>query len=99
LVAIRTETHKDLGLHGAPAKLFKRAKRFMRDELVIFLALVFLALGAVLVFEGAMAWSDLTQSARLVGGATLLVLGAGLMRIVIKDRWRRRKTARRYRSV
>jgi len=71
----------------------------MRDELVIFLALVFLGLGAVLVYEGAMASADLTQSARLVGGATLLVFGAGLMRMVIKDRWKWRKTARRYRSV
>jgi hypothetical protein len=71
----------------------------MRYELVIFLALVFLGLGAVLVYEGTMASADLTQSARLVGGATLLVLGAGLMRMVIKDRWKWRKTARRYRSV
>jgi hypothetical protein len=61
--------------------------------------LVFLALAAVLVYEGAMASSDLTQSARLVGGATLLVLGAGLIRMVIKDRWKWRKTARRYRGV
>lgn len=47
----------------------------MRNELSIATALVFLSLGALLVYEGNLPAGDLTQSARTIDGALFLALG------------------------
>lgn len=70
----------------------------MRGDLTIALTLVFLGLGALLVYEGGVAAGDLTQSARIIGGALLLSLGL-VLPLVTKNRGKWKRPSRRYRDV
>jgi membrane protease YdiL (CAAX protease family) len=70
----------------------------MRDILGIFLALVFLALGAVLLYDG-VSTSDVSQSARTIGGAALLTLGFTIMLIALKNWWKWKKLSKDYRDI
>ena len=66
----------------------------MRNELSIVLALLFLSLGALLVYEGNGASSDLAQSASIIGGALLLALGLAMPIVMSNRKWKR--PSRRY---
>jgi len=73
----------------------------MRDDLGIFLALILLTTGSVLLYEG-VSTSDVSQSARTIGGAALLSFGLIILRIVLKNWWKWRKLSkvpRDYRDV
>jgi len=70
----------------------------MRDALGIFLALVFLTVGALLLYDG-VSTTDLTQSARIIGGAALLSLGLAITLIVLKNWWKWKKVSRHYRDI
>jgi hypothetical protein len=66
----------------------------VRNELSIVLALLFLSLGALLVYEGNGASSDLAQSASIIGGALLLALGLAMPIVMSNRKWK--KPSRRY---
>ena len=70
----------------------------MRGELTIALTLVFLGLGALLVYEGGVSAGDLTQSARIVGGALLLSIGL-VLPVVTKSRGKWKRPSRTYRNI
>jgi hypothetical protein len=70
----------------------------VRPDLTIALTLVFLGLGALLVYEGGVAAGDLTQSARIIGGALLLSLGL-VLPLVTKSRGKWKRPSRTYRDV
>jgi cytochrome c biogenesis protein CcdA len=70
----------------------------MRDHLGIVLALVFLTLGAALLYDGVSS-SDANQSARIIGGAALLALGLTIMRTALKNWWKWKKMSRDYRNI
>jgi len=70
---------------------------FVRGDLTIVLTLVFLGLGALLVYEGGLSDGDLTQSARIIGGALLLALGLVLPMVTKNRKWKR--PSRTYRDV
>jgi hypothetical protein len=69
----------------------------VRGELTIVLTLVFLGLGSLLVYEGGLSDGDLTQSARIIGGALLLALGLVLPIVTKTRKWKR--PSRTYRDV
>jgi hypothetical protein len=69
----------------------------VRGDLTIVLTLVFLGLGALLVYEGGLSDGDLTQSARIIGGALLLALGLVLPIVTKNRKWKR--PSRTYRDV
>jgi hypothetical protein len=69
------------------------------SELTIILALVFFCLGAALVYEGNVPTGDLTQSARIIGGAVFLALGLIMPGAVLKNRARWKQSSRNYRKV
>ena len=66
----------------------------MRGDLTIALTLVFLGLGTLHTDAAA----DLTQSARIIGGALLLSLGL-VLPLVTKNRGKWKRPSRRYRDV
>ena len=65
----------------------------MRDDLGIFLALILLTAGTVLLYEG-VSTNDVSQSAKIIGGAALLSFGVIIMRIVLKNWWKWRKLSK-----
>jgi hypothetical protein len=70
----------------------------MRDALGIFLALIFLTVGVVLLYDG-VSTTDVTQTAKIIGGAALFSLGLIVLRIGLKNWWKWRKISRDYRDV
>jgi len=62
----------------------------MLDKLGLSFAVVFLLLGSILLY-GAVSKSDLTQTARVIGGAVFLALGLVTLSMVAKDwsKWRK----------
>jgi hypothetical protein len=68
----------------------------VRNELSIVLALLFLSLGALLVYEGNVSSGDLTQSARIIGGAVLFALGLNLPIVMNNGKWK--KPPKHYRT-
>jgi hypothetical protein len=70
----------------------------VRVELSIVFTLVFLGLGALLVYESDVSAGDLTQSVRIIGGAALLAVGLTMPMVMKKNRkWK--KTSRHSRHV
>jgi uncharacterized membrane protein len=70
----------------------------MRDHIGIVLALVFLILGAVLLYDGVSS-SDVNQSTRIIAGAALLSLGLIILRNALKNWWKWKKLSRDYRNI
>jgi membrane protease YdiL (CAAX protease family) len=70
----------------------------MRDYLNIFLALVFLILGSVLLYDGVSS-SDANQSARILAGAASLSLGLVILRAALKNWWKWKKLSKDYRKI
>jgi hypothetical protein len=66
-------------------------------SLGLFCGLLLLTLGALLVIES-VANADANQSARVVGGATLLSLGFLLTWLMARSWWEWRKLERKYRD-
>ncbi len=62
----------------------------MLDKLGLSFAVVFLLLGSILLYD-AVSKSDLTQTARVIGGAVFLALGLVTLSMVAKDwsKWRK----------
>ncbi len=62
----------------------------MLDKLALAFAVVSLLLGSVLLFDSVSA-SDLSQTAKVIGGAVFFALGLVTVSLVAKDRWGQRK--------
>ena len=62
----------------------------MLDKLALAFAVVSLSLGSVLLFDSVSA-SDLTQTAKVIGGAVFFALGLVTISIVAKNQWEWRK--------
>jgi len=69
----------------------------MRDATGLFFGLSFLIAGAILLYNG-MSNADASQSAAVIGGATLLSLGSVLMGTFLRNWWEWRKEYREYRK-
>lgn len=69
----------------------------MRDDLGLFIGLVFLIIGAALLYNG-VSHSDASQSAAIIGGATFLSLGSVVLWTLLKKWWEWRREYRRYRN-
>lgn len=69
----------------------------MRDTIVPFLAFLFLIAGAVLLYDG-FSISDLTQTAKVIGGASLFSLGLVSFWFGVKNWWKWRTVYKEYRS-
>ena len=70
----------------------------MRDALGMVAALVSLAVGTVLLYDG-VSNNDANQSTRTIAGAALLSLGFILLRVVVRNWWKWRKFSKSYRNV
>jgi hypothetical protein len=70
----------------------------MRDHVGMFFSLVFLVVGAGLVYDG-MGGGDAGQTARVIGGAAILALGFTTTRIVLRNWWKERKLYRESRAA
>ncbi len=70
----------------------------MRDHLATFIALILLIAGAGLLYDG-VSTSDVSQSARIIGGAALLTLGLTISLFVLRNWWKWRKLSRDYRNI
>jgi hypothetical protein len=62
----------------------------MLDKLGLSVGVVSLLLGSILLYD-AVSRSDLTQTARVIGGAALFSLGLVTLSLVVKDWWKWRK--------
>jgi uncharacterized membrane protein len=62
----------------------------MLDKLSLFFAVVSLLMGSILLYD-AVSKSDLTQTARVIGGAVFFALGLVTLTLVAKDwsKWRK----------
>lgn len=62
----------------------------MLDKLGLFFAVVSLLMGSILLYD-AVSRSDLTQTARVIGGAVFFALGLVTLTLVAKDwsKWRK----------
>lgn len=69
----------------------------MRDELSLFFGVIFLLGGAMLLHHG-VSTGDASQTAAIIGGATLLSLGSVVAWKVLKNWWEWRKEYRKYRN-
>jgi hypothetical protein len=69
----------------------------MRDDLALFFSLILLMIGAALLFDG-VSNNDPSKSARVIGGAAFLSLGATIMWIVLRNWLGWRKILNRYRD-
>jgi hypothetical protein len=70
----------------------------LRNLLAISLASISLAVGALLIYQGDFSAGDLTQTARIVGGATFLALGLTILPIVLKSHWKLKPPPRNQRA-
>jgi cytochrome c biogenesis protein CcdA len=70
----------------------------MRDAMGIFLSLMFMSLGALLVYEGDFSVSDLTQTARIISGALFLALGLTVLPIILMKYKKSKPVPRNLRS-
>jgi len=68
----------------------------MRNNLGLFAGLILLVIGALLI--NSVSNSDPNQTARVVGGATLLSLGLIVTWLMGRSWWEWRKIERKYRS-
>ena len=69
----------------------------MRDDLGLFFGLVFLIIGGVLLYNGT-SNADASQSAAVIGGATLLSLGSVVTWTLVKNWWEWRREYRKFRD-
>jgi hypothetical protein len=70
----------------------------MRDHLNIVLALAFIILGSVLLYDGVSS-SDASQSARIIAGAASLSLGLVVSRTALMNWWKWKKLSKDYRNI
>jgi len=69
----------------------------MRDTIVPLLACLFLIAGALLLYDG-FSTSDLSQTAKVIGGATFLSLGLVSLWLGVKNWWKWRTIYNEYRK-
>jgi uncharacterized membrane protein len=67
----------------------------MLDTLMPFLACLFFVIGAALLYDG-VSTSDLTQTAKIIGGASFLSLGLVSLWIGVKNWWKERTDYKEY---
>ena len=67
----------------------------MLDTLMPFLAFLFFVIGAALLYDG-VSTSDLTQTAKIIGGASFLSLGLVSLWIGVKNWWKGRTDYKEY---
>jgi hypothetical protein len=72
-------------------------RKTMRDDLVLFFALILVIPGAALLYDG-IASPDAGQSVRVIGGALLLTLGLTIVSIVLRNWWKWKKIVARHRN-
>jgi predicted acyl esterase len=69
----------------------------MWDTIVPFLAFLFLTAGAMLLYDG-FSTSDLTQTTKVIGGASFLSLGLVGLWFHVKNWWKWRTVYKEYRN-
>jgi chemotaxis receptor (MCP) glutamine deamidase CheD len=69
----------------------------MLNTIVPLLAFLFFVVGAALLNEG-MSASGLTQTAKIIGGASLLSLGSVTLWVGVKNWWKSRIVYKEYRN-
>ncbi len=66
----------------------------MRDHFGLLISPILVFFGAVLVYDGVVS-HDVTQSARVIAGATLLALGLVLVQLVFRSWWKEKSRSSR----